>query len=111
MNLRELGPRSVPYIDADGEEGAGAILIKFGAPTYIDVDEDEPIKRQTGDLEVQLVGRQYTFTTNGADDLQVAFYLMRVAGAWLIRVAEEEGLTLFGDRRTPVEEPMDLFDS
>ncbi|MDI1366229.1 MAG: hypothetical protein PSX79_15445 [bacterium] len=111
MNLRELGPRNVPYIDADGEEGAGAIHIKFGAPTYIDVDEDEPIERQTGDLEVQLIGRQYTFTTNGADDLQVAFYLMRVAGAWLIRVAEEEGLTLFGDRRTPIKEPMDLFDS
>lgn len=111
MSLRVLGPRSVPYIGADGEEGAGAILVRFGAPTYIDIDEDEPIERQTGDLEVQLAGRQYKFTANGADDLQVAFYLMRVAGAWLIRVAEEEGLTLFIDRRTPIEEPLDLFDS
>ncbi|WP_421738761.1 hypothetical protein [Caulobacter sp.] len=111
MNAFKLGPRRIPYIDSDGVEGVGSIIINFGQPINLDVGEGESIERQTGILNVEIFGRNYIFLANGSDDIQVAFYLMRIAGIWLVRVAEEEGLTLFHYNSFDIDDPMDVFES
>ena len=111
MIALQLGPRDIPYIDADGVEGAGSVIINFGQPIHVDVGGGDVIERRTGSLNVEIFGRRYDFTANGSDDLQVAFYLMRIAGSWLVRVAEEEGLTLFHDNSLAIHDPMDVFEN
>jgi hypothetical protein len=69
-----------------------------------------PLIEQTGALEIEIAGLTFKVTVGGGDDLHVAFYLMRIAGVWLMRVAEDEGLTLFDHRTDPVADPMDVFD-
>jgi len=110
MTTKTLGPREVPFLEADGREGAGSIMIRFGEPRTLDIGHHAPLVEQTGTLEVEVAGLTYRVTVGGGDDLQVAFYLMRIAGVWLIRVAQDEGLTLFDHRPDPVVEPMDVFD-
>ncbi len=111
MNALKLGPRSIPYIDADGIEGVGSVVINFSQPINIDVGEGDSIERNTGILNVEIFGREYNFLANGSDDLQVAFYLMRIAGIWLVRVAEEEGLTLFHHNSLAIDDAMDVFEN
>ncbi len=111
MNALKLGPRDIPYIDADGVEGLGSVTINFGEPINIDVGEGDLIERKTGTLNVELYGRQYSFTANGSDNIQVTFYLMRIAGSWLVRVAEEEGLKIFHYSSFGIDDPMDVFEN
>jgi hypothetical protein len=110
LNAKVLGPREVPFVAADGREGVGSILIRFGEPRALDIGHDAPLIEQTGTLEVEVAGLSHTVTVGGGDDLQVAFYLMRIAGVWLMRVAEDEGLTLFDHRPDRIVDPMEVFD-
>lgn len=111
MNAFKLGPRDIPYIDAAGVEGVGSVIINFGQSINVDVGDGDSIERKTGLLNVEIFERKYSFHANGSDDLQVAFYLMRIAGVWLVRVAEEEGLTLFHDNSLAIDDPMDVFEN
>lgn len=111
MSALKIGPRGIPHINAEGIEGVGSVTINFGEPIYIDVGDGDEIERKSGVLEVEIYGREYSFEANGSDDIQVAFYLMRIAGAWLMRVADEEGLILFHDNSQTIDDPMDIFEN
>jgi hypothetical protein len=110
METRTLGPRSVPFVRATGEEGAGSILVTFGEPEIEVLDNGDQLEEKSGWVDVEFDGEAHRFSAWGADDLQLTYYLLRKAGEWLVVVSRARDITLFDYRPEPVVAAMDVFD-
>ena len=105
-----FGPRAIPYVASDGRNGNGNITITFGETKSEEFEDGDRLEWKTGWIDVDFDGESHRFTAEGADDIQLVYFLMERAGLWLTTVAQRRGIALFDYRPEPVKGPMDIFD-
>lgn len=112
---RVIGPRFIPYLDADGDLCEASVRVRMGARelcTFAHVEGYEHVElddRLMGRFWVEMDGHRWAKTFRGTDDIHLLRLCLWFAGDWLIRTAEEEGLTLLSDSETPVTTWPQLF--
>jgi len=113
---RVIGPRFIPYLDAAGERFEASVRIRMGARefcTFAHVEGYEHVELDSqllGRFWVEIDGRRWANTFQGGDDIHLLRICLWFAGDWLIRTAQQEGLTLLPERATPVTAWPQLFE-
>ncbi len=112
---RVIGPRFIPYLDAAGDPFDASVRVRMGArevSTFAHVEGFEHVEledRLMGRFWVEIDGHRWAKTFRGSDDIHLLRICMWFAGDWLIRTAQEEGLTLLPGSETPVTTWPQLF--
>ncbi|WP_419252020.1 hypothetical protein ACN2C6_11780 [Caulobacter sp. ErkDOM-YI] len=112
---RVIGPRFIPYLDADGDRCEASVRIRMGARefwTFAHVEGYEHVELDDhllGRFWVEIDGHRWAKTFPGTDDIHLLRLCLWFAGDWLIRTAQEAGLTLLPDSETPVTTWPQLF--
>ncbi len=112
---RVIGPRFIPYLDAAGDRCEASVRVRMGARqfctfAYVEgLEHVEPDDNLLGRFWVEIDGHRWAKTFRGTDDIHLLRLCMLFAGDWLIRTAEEEGLTLLPGSETPVTTWPQLF--
>lgn len=112
---RVIGPRFIPYLDAAGEPFEASVRIRMGARdfwTFAHVEgfeHVEPDDDLLGRFWVEIDGHRWAKTFRGTDDIHLLRLCLWFAGDWLIRTAQEAGLTLLPGSETPVTTWPQLF--
>lgn len=105
-----LGPRAISFCRVsragaaaanDDEHEGGSLLMTLQSVEAGDV---------LGWADIELDGQTTRLETRGADELEVAYELIQLSGAWLIDAAKARGLILFAWGQKTVETPMDVFE-
>lgn len=105
-----LGPRYIPYVTNKGTKDVGTIIITLGESKFQDFDDGDRLEWKTGWVDVDFDGKSHRLTAEGADDIQLIYFLMDRAGVWVTTAAKRRGINLFDYRTDPVEGSMDIFD-
>jgi hypothetical protein len=106
-----IGPRFIPYLDASGQRFEASVRVRIGAREFwifpdVDMEGGDDL---LGRAWVEIDSLRWAHTFRGSDDIHLLRICMWFTGDWLIRTAQEEGLTLLPDNPAPVTEWPQLF--
>lgn len=99
---KSLGPRTL-LVKRDDKFQEVSVVVTYKGIQRVDLGDDVFVDQLVGEVFVSSEEFSKRMIAAGADELQVVFYLLRLADAYLTRICTDRGLRLFSSEHNPIE--------